>query len=459
MKFSQKEDTMKTNIDFANGKTGRSLIKMFFPIFAATVLMLAYTLVDSIWVGNLLGETGYAALTTAGSISLILYAFTTGIGNGTSIIVSQLVGAGDKKRTDEMTGNVLFFSAVFSVALVVMLECLLHRLLLVFRTPASIYTDANSYLAIFLIGYVPVFIYMQLTSVFRSFGDPVFQMKGMLLGTLINLVADPVFIKALGISGAAVATVLSQILCLIFAILYGRKKAYFALTLKGLSMEQLFLFLKTVIPASAQNCMPALSSMVMVILVNSFDVTTIAAYGVLKNIENILFYPAMAMNMALIAIIGQLYGAKRDDRIRDYLQAALRIGVLIEAVLTGFVLIFSSNISMAFVKETAVAEIVSHGLLIIAIGYVCYMITCIITAKLSGMGKVNLSMALMFIYFIVIRIPLASVLIHSSLGLDGMWTAFVISHISAVILAYLVSVIQEKRIFRTEDKKSAIAYP
>ena len=284
-------------------------------------------------------------------------------------------------------------------------------------------------------------------------------MKGMLLGTLINLVADPVFIKALGISGAAVATVLSQILCLIFAILYGRKKAYFALTLKGVSMEQLFLFLKTVIPASAQNCIPALSSMIMVILVNSFDVTTIAAYGVLKNIENILFYPAMAMNMALIAIIGQLYGAKRDDRIRDYMQAALRIGVLIEAVLTGFVLIFSSNISMAFVKETAVAEIVSHGLLIIAIGYVCYMITCIITAKLSGMGKVNLSMALMFIYYIVIRIPLASVLIHSSLGLDGMWTAFVISHISAVILAYLVSVIQEKRIFRTEDKKSAIAYP
>ena len=443
---------MKTNIDFVNGKTGRSLIKMFFPIFAATVLMLACTLVDSIWVGNLLGETGYAALTTAGSISLILYAFTTGIGNGTSIIVSQLVGAGNKKKTDEITGNALFFSAVFSVTLVVLLEGLLNRLLMIFRTPASIYTDAKSYLAI-------VFIYMQLTSVFRCFGDPVFQMKGMLLGTLINLVADPVFIKALGISGAAVATVLSQILCLIFAILYGRKKAYFALTLKGVSMEQLFLFLKTVIPASAQNCIPALSSMIMVILVNSFDVTTIAAYGVLKNIENILFYPAMAMNMALIAIIGQLYGAKRDDRIRDYMQAALRIGVLIEAVLTGFVLIFSSNISMAFVKETAVAEIVSHGLLIIAIGYVCYMITCIITAKLSGMGKVNLSMALMFIYYIVIRIPLASVLIHSSLGLDGMWTAFVISHISAVILAYLVSVIQEKRIFRTEDKKSAIAYP
>ena len=430
---------MKTNIDFVNGKTGRSLIKMFFPIFAATVLMLAYTLVDSIWVGNLLGEAGYAALTTAGSISLLLYAFTTGIGNGTSIIISQLVGTGDKKKTDEMIGNALLFSAIFSVALVVLLECLLNRLLLIFRTPAAIYTDAKSYLAIFLIGYVPVFIYMQLTSIFRSFGDPVFQMKGMLIGTLINLVADPVFINAFGISGAAITTVLSQILCLVFALIYGRKKAYFSFTIKGVSIKRIHLFLKIVIPASAQNCIPALSSMIMVILVNRFDVTTIAAYGVLKNIENILFYPAMAMNMALIAIIGQLYGAKREDRIRDYIHAAIKIGILIEAVMTGLVLIFSNSISMAFVKETAVAEIVSHGLLIIAIGYVCYMITCILTAKLSGMGKVNLSMALIFVYYIVIRIPLASILVNSSLGLDGMWIAFVISHLSAVILAFVIS--------------------
>ena len=92
---------MKTNIDFANGKTGRSLIKMFFPIFAATVLMLAYTLVDSIWVGNLLGETGYAALTTAGSISLILYAFTTGIGNGTCLLHDHLYHNSEALRYGE----------------------------------------------------------------------------------------------------------------------------------------------------------------------------------------------------------------------------------------------------------------------------------------------------------------------------------------------------------------------
>ncbi|MGN0612729.1 MAG: MATE family efflux transporter [Porcipelethomonas sp.] len=196
--------------------------------------------------------------------------------------------------------------------------------------------------------------------------------------------------------------------------------------------------MKTVIPTSTQSCIPAISSMVMVILVNRFDVTTIAAYGVVKNIENILFYPAMAMNMALITIVGQLYGAKRNGRIKVYMRTALIYGAVIEAVLTVLVLLFSTQISMTFVKESAVAGIVSHGLKIISIGYLCYMVTNIFTAKMAGMGKVNLSMVLMFIYYIVIRVPLAMAFIRGSLGLDGMWTAILISHLTASLMAFVV---------------------
>ena len=428
---------MKQKIDFVNGDAGKSLLKMVMPLFLAMVLMLAYTLVDSIWVGNLLGESGYAALTTAGSVSILLYALTSGIGNGTSVVVSQLVGAGDRKKTDEVISTAIVLSVAFAAIVVVVLECLLNQLLLVFQTPASIYEDAKSYLAIFLIGYIAILLYMQLTSVYRSFGDPVFQMKGMLLGTIINIVADPLFIKAFGISGAAIATVLSQVLSLLFALLYGRKKAYFHFSPRGIHRENVLQLVKTVVPTSAQSCIPAISSMIMVILVNRFDVTTIAAYGVVKNIENILFYPAMAMNMALITIIGQLYGARLNDRMKDYMRAAFRYGALIEIVLTALVLLFSTQISMAFVKEAVVAAIASHGLQIIGVGYLCYMITSIFTAKMAGMGKVNLSMLLMLAYYIVIRVPLTIVLLQGSLGLDGMWIAILASHLIAVLLAFL----------------------
>ena len=429
---------MKQKIDFVNDDARKSLFRMVMPLFVAMILMLAYNLVDSVWVGNLLGENGYAALTTAGSVSILLYAITMGIGNGTSVIVSQSVGAGDRKRTNEMISTSLLMSAIFAIAVIILLECFLDRLLLVFQTPLAIYADARNYLAIFLIGYVAIFLYMQLTSIYRSFGDSLFQMKGMLLGTIFNVIADPLFIMWLDISGAAIATVLSQILCLVFAIIYGKKKGYFQLTVKGIDAKKAVQILKMVIPSCIQNCTPAISSMVMVILVNQFDVTTIAAYGVVKNIENILFYPAMAMNMALITIIGQLYGAKCYDKMKDYRKVALTYGILIEAVLTGIVLLFSRQISMAFVREPAVADIVSHGLLIIGVGYLCYMATNIFTAKMAGTGKVNLSMVIMFIYYIVIRVPLAIVLIRSSLQLDGMWIAILASHLIATLMAYII---------------------
>lgn len=428
---------MKQNIDFAQEQTGKALLKMVMPLFAAMLLMLSYNMVDSIWVGNLLGESGYAALTTAGTVSILPGALATGIGNGTSVLVSQLVGAGDRKRTNEMIVTGMSVTAVFAVALVVFLECTLDRLLLIFRTPANIYADAGAYLSIFLVGAIALFLYMQLTSIYRSFGDPVFQMLGMLAGTLINLVIDPLFIKAYGIAGAAAATTLSQFLCLLFAIFYGWKKGYLHLQGAGVCRKDIASIIKCNMMSSIQSCTPAVSSMIMVILVNRFDVTTIAAYGVVRNIENILFYPAMAMNMALITIIGQLYGAKRMDQMRVYMRTALLYGAVIELVLTALVLLFSRQIAMLFVKETAVADIVSHGLWIISIGYLCYMFTSIFTGKMAGMGKVGMSMGCMLIYYIVIRVPLAVLLVGSSIGLDGIWFAVLVSHLTAVVLAWI----------------------
>ncbi len=147
---------MKKEIDFVNGETGRSLLKMVMPLFAAMVLMMAYNLVDSVWVGNLLGEGGYAALTTAGSVSMILYALTMGIGNGTAVVVSQLVGAGDGKKINKAINTALIMSAVFALSITIALECSLDRILTVFQTPAEIYSDAGDYLFIFLLGYAAI---------------------------------------------------------------------------------------------------------------------------------------------------------------------------------------------------------------------------------------------------------------------------------------------------------------
>lgn len=359
---------MKSKIDFVEGNTKTSLLQMVTPLLAAMILTMAYNLVDSLWVGNLLGEGGYAALTNSTAVVLILSAIAMGCSNGIAILVSQTVGAGKKEETDGVIATIMLLSGVFAIGVTLVLELGLKKILLLMNTPAALFEDAYEYLSIYLTGYIAIYVYMQFTAIFRSFGDPVFQMKGMLFSTLFNAVLDPVLIHFMGLGGAAWATVFSEVLCVVYALGYHRKKKMFRLDLKKASTGYVRQILVCAVPSAVQSCMPAISSAAMLFLVTRYGVTTIAAYGVTNKLEILLFYPAMAVNMGLTTIAGQCFGAKRIDRVRDYRKAALWIGGAFTVVTTACIVLFAGQLSGLFLSAQRGQESV---LLIISSARVC----------------------------------------------------------------------------------------
>lgn len=433
---------MNSKIDFVNGKTGTSLLKMVMPLLMAMFLTMAYNMVDSLWVGNLLGENAYAALADSTALILILNAIAMGAGNGIAILIAHVVGAGEKEKAERMVGVVVFLSVLFSAVIMILAEVLLPAILRALQTPQEIFNDAYGYLSIYLLGYVFLYLYVQFTSIFRAYGDPMLQMKGMFFTTLFNAVIDPFLIRLMGLNGAAWATVLSEVLCLGYAILYYRKKKLFSIDMKGIWKEHAYVtqILSDAIPSALQQCMPAISSAVMVVLVSSFGVTSIAAYGVTNKLEIFLFYPAMAMNMALVTSVGQCAGAGRIDRVKDYMKFACLIGSIFVGVVSVLIIPFAGQLSHLFVPADAAAEIVKRFFSIISIGYVMYMLTSCFLGELSGLGKPGFSMLLFFVYYIVVRVPLASVFVRTSLGLDGIWVSILISHVLAAVLAGIVAV-------------------
>jgi putative MATE family efflux protein len=433
---------MKSKIDFVNGNTKKSLILMVMPLLAAMILTMAYNLVDSLWVGNLLGETGYAALTNSTAIVLILSAIAMGCSNGIAILVSQTVGAGQKEKADGVIATILLLSGVFAIGVTVVLELCLKDILRMMNTPSELFGDAYEYLSIYLVGYVAIYLYMQFTAVFRSFGDPIFQTKGMLMTTIFNAVLDPILIHFMGLGGAAWATVLSEVLCVGYAFYYHRKKKMFQIDWRKASLSYVKPILSCAVPAAVQGCMPAISSATMLFLVTQYGVTTIAAYGVTNKLEILLFYPAMAMNMGLTTIAGQCFGARRIDRVHDYLKTALGIGCVFTAIITAGVMLFAGQLSGLFVDSTAAADIVRGFFHIVSIGYVMYMVTSCFLGIISGFGKPGLSMILFFVYYIVIRIPMAALLVRTRLGLNGIWIAILVSHVVAAIVAGLFEHLQ-----------------
>ena len=386
---------MQTKIDFIGGNTKRCLMAMALPMIAAMFLNMMYNLVDSLWIGNLLGETAYAALTNSTPLILILTSVAMGATNGVSILLSQAIGAKDKKKTESLIFTSFCVAVIFSMFVTVLLEAFLPKILKALNTPSETYDMAYSYLAIYALGYLAVYLYLYFTAVLRSFGNSMFQAVAMLVSTVLNAVLDPLFIRLIGFHGAAIATLLSQVICLLFMLIYLKKKKLFAFRISAFDKKEVLPLVQKAIPSVIQQSIPAISTMFLTALVSTYSITAIAAYGVTGKLETILFYPAMALNMVLTTIVGQCIGGARYDRAKDYLRCALKYGCGLLVILSVIVAGFYKQLSVLFVKSGGVADIVGNYFLVVSTGYILNAVTNCCLGTLNGMGKPSKSMFLM----------------------------------------------------------------
>lgn len=184
-----------------------------------------------------------------------------------------------------------------------------------------------------------------------------------------------------------------------------------------------------------QRSVPAVSTTFLTALVSGWGVTAIAAYGVAGKLETVLFYPAMALNMVLTAIIGQCVGGGRYDRAKDYLKCALGCGCGLLALLSALVVGFSRQLSGLFLPSDAAAAIVGTYFRVVSVGYLLNTVTNCCLGALNGMGRPGRSMLLMAFYYLAVRMPLAYLLSRLGFGLNGIWAAVLLSHIVASVAA------------------------
>ena len=424
-------------INFTQGNTRKNIIQMFLPLCVAMTLTMIYSIVDSLWVGNLLGERGMSALTAGTAIVLILNSLSMGMGNGVSVMISQLIGAREHKKIAGVSATIVLTSTVLSIIMSVVCELLIRPLLTVMGTPEEIFSSAIRYLAIYLIGNCALFVYMQFTSIFRAFGDSVFQMKGMLITTIFNAIADPFLIKLWGLEGAAIATVISECLCLLYAIFYYWKKRMFKMCFREMKKEYVLQMFQLGIPTTIQGIMPALSSAIMVTLVMPFGLEAMAGYGVARNLELIMFMPTNAMTMTITTIVGQCAGAKEWGLAKHYYKECMAIGGGLVAILSTLIIALVAPLTSLFGQGAVIAEIVSAFFRIISVGYVLYMLTSCVQGYLTGAGKPGCSMILMIFYYLIIRVP-SALLFQTRFGLTGIWLGFLVSHILAAIIGFIM---------------------
>lgn len=448
------------------GPIFKALTKLALPIMASSFLSTAYSLTDMAWIG-LLGSKALTGVGIGGMFVWLSQGLSSLARMGGQVHVGQCLGAGNSQGAKNY--------ALASIHLSILFGLLFGFLCLVFTNPLISFfqlTDAASvchaaaYLRI-TCGLV-LFSYINnvLTGLYTAQGDSATPLKANFIGLVLNMILDPVLILGLGpapqleVAGAAIATVTSQIvvmLSLLWAILRDRKQQNI---LKELHMFQkadpkaLRAVLRLGAPTALQGSLYCMISMVLTRMIAGFGDAAVAAQRVGSQLECLCWNTADGFAAALNAFIAQNYGARKLTRARKgYTLSAGTIALwgLFIALLFIF---FPKQISLLFFHEAAVIPISIQYLIILGISEPFMCVEIVAVGAISGMGNTKLC-SIISIVLTGLRIPLAFLLSHSPLELNGIWWAFTISSIMKGIILHLTFYRQCKK----ETISKGIAQP
>ena len=373
---SRKKNLFQMNVDLMHGPIFRSLVLFMLPILVSNLFQQLYNTVDTMIVGNVLGDTALAAIGSCGSIYELLVGFGIGIGNGLAIVAARSYGAQDEdllKRT--VVGSVVI-GLIASLVITTAGFFGLHALLQLLDTPAEILEDAYSYIIVIDLGVVVMFMYNLCAGLLRAIGNSVMPLVFLLISSVLNVGLDLWFIAGvgMGVRGAAVATVIGQF-CGAGMTLYfnTRKNPDIQISFKGFrpSAKAIGRIYTVGLPSIAMQCVGSLMTFGMNLILMTFSATAVAVFGVYFKLQSFVFMPIFGLNNGMVPIISYNYGARRPDRVKKtiklavcYAECIMLIGFCIFQFAPDKVLgIFAASDAMLAIGIPALRIICPHFLL------------------------------------------------------------------------------------------------
>lgn len=406
------------------------------------LLQQLYNTVDGIIVGNYVGEEALAAVGSCAVIAFVFLAIAMGLSNGASVMIAQLFGAG---RTQELkraasTAFILLASigVVLSVFGAVFARVLTGGLLSI--TDPKTLEMSVSYLAIYSAGLVFQFIYNSIAAVLRAVGDSRATLYFLLVCTILNLGLDLLFVAGFGwgVAGAAIATVLSQLVCVIVSVIYLLKKHdIFKLSRESIvfDKELCALCLKLGIPTAVQQFTVSFGMVFVQRLINSFGTETMAAFTVGTRIDNYVFAPVFGFQMGMSAFTGQNVGSRQLDRVKRGMRSTIVMSVSVSVVVSALIYIFASPIATLFGVEGRSLAISVELMRFMTLFFWMFAWYQVIVGVLQGSGDVIVATASTICAHIT-RVILAYILVYAfSFNYSAVWIAMPVGWGIAIIIS------------------------
>lgn len=383
---------MNKSYHILEGSIIKPLLYFFFPILLGTFFQQFYNTIDALIVGNILGKEALAAVGGTTSTYLNLYiGFFVGISCGASVLISQYFGSHDDKRISICVHTSMLLSIVIGLILTVIGIVTARSSLIFLGIPDAILEYSLTYIYIYFIGFVVMLIYNMGCSILRAVGDSKRPLYYLIVSCIINVILDILFVQYLsfGISGAALATILAQIvaMCMVVYSLMNNKTALkFYISHMKMDFKMSSKIIRIGLPAAVQSMMYTLSNLVIASAINAYGVDTIAANTAYGKIDSIFWMVVQAFGIAMTTFVGQNYGAKKIDRVKRGIHLWLAFGMAVSVILAFIIYIYAIPLLGIFNSDQNVISIGMQILLLLTPYWCIYVPIEILSGALRGMG-------------------------------------------------------------------------
>jgi len=340
----------------------KSLLYFAVPMILGNLFQQFYNMADAIIVGKFVSEDALAAVGASYSLTTVFIMIAIGGGIGSSVIISQYLGAKEYQKMKTSIYTALISFSILSVFMLAFGVLMKERLLLSLNTPENIFDDSTLYLKIYFVGLPFLFMYNVLSSIFNALGKSKIPLYLLIFSSILNIFLDlyMVIVLHMGVAGVAIATVIAQGFSAIisFIILIKTLRNYNDLEqkLEFFNTHILKKMIYIAVPSILQQSIVSIGLVLVQSVVNGFGSSVLAGYSAATRIESICIVPMIAMSNAISTFTAQNIGAGQVDRIRKGYYAGYRIVIVFSIIIAVVVSVFHSSIISVFIDVKSGSE-------------------------------------------------------------------------------------------------------
>lgn len=425
---------------------GRLLLKFSVPTAMTLMVNYLYNIVDQIFIGHAVGINGVAATNVVFPITTIAAALALLIGDGCAANISLHLGRKEQEKADRTFANAVVLLFAAGILLSVFGSIFAEPLVIFFGASSSVVKESVQYMSIVLLGQPFGMCNMAFTAIIRADGNPQYMMRSMIIGAVLNVILDPIFIFVFdwGIAGAAFATIIGQIVSGVIALAYLPRFEHFRVKKENLRLhgETVLNIAKLGFPSLCTQTATAATLIVMNNLMRKYGAMTIygseialSCYGLMMKIYQIAHAMFVGLASGTQPINGFNFGAKQYDRVKQTIRVATKVSLIISA---GWFLIFQFGggfLASLFVEnEPLYQEFAVHCFRLYMLGFFVYGLPNVTASFFQAIGSPVKALVVSLSRQVVFLIPLA-VLLSARLGMDGALGAAPVADVLTFLLA------------------------